>query len=170
MKLYLLSAIAVMLLAAGCSESQPASGFESYPAPKPGEPAPDFTKTDTAGQRVTLSQYRGKVVLLDFWATWCGPCIVAMPDLMDRWERFRNRDFIILGVSLDSDPSQWRGFIRTNNIDWVNVLDTNPNAISRRYNVGGIPMTYLIGRDGKIIAAANYIENIDELIEDALEE
>lgn len=168
MQRHLISAIALLLLASGCSDIPSSPGGDTPGSPNVGESAPDFTKTDTAGRAISLSQFRGKVVLIDFWATWCGPCISAFPDLQARWNRFKGRDFMVLGISLDSDPGAWRTFLRDNRVEWANVLDTRPDAVYSRYQVTAIPMTYLIGRDGKVIAAANYIENIDDLIEGAL--
>ncbi|HVK03454.1 MAG TPA: TlpA disulfide reductase family protein, partial [Armatimonadaceae bacterium] len=102
----------------------------------------------------TLADLKGKVVLVDFWATWCGPCVAEMPKVREVYRRHRNAGFEIVGVSLD-DPEQGEKmakFVRENQMNWPQVHDKTRD-ISKRYGVTAIPVTYLVGRDGKIIAA-----------------
>jgi peroxiredoxin len=123
-----------------------------------GDQAPDFTLPDTSGAPVSLAKYRGKVVLLDFWASWCGPCLVKLPDVRSIWEKYRDRDFVILSVSVDYTTAAWKAFIAKEHLDWVHVYDDQKSLYGAiaRYNVGGIPDMYLIDREGKVASSRMY--------------
>jgi peroxiredoxin len=167
--------LVMLLLVAACADTPTKNSdpltpeYDPNAAPEVGKMAPDFVKKDTSGTSVSLKQFRGKVVLIDFWATWCGPCVASLPELQKHWQKFNNRNFMVLSVSLDYDPAEWRSFINAYRIGWVNLLDTESGgSVTQLYNVDAIPMTLLVGRDGKIIAADHYIDNLDSLIEQAL--
>ncbi len=167
---HLLSALLLGLAVAGCvsAPADTTSPPTVYgPIPRIGEIAPDFTQNDTSDHPLTLSQFRGKVVLIDFWASWCGPCLSAIPKFKDIWSRYRNRDFALLRVSLDNNLESWRRAIRANNLDWYHTSDGQfwNNAVAVRYGVTGIPHAILLDKSGKVIA----IDSFDyQLIEDAL--
>ena len=114
------------------------------------EPAPDFTFTTVTGERQRLSDLEGKVVLLNFWATWCAPCLAEIPDLMALQEEFGADDFVVLGVSVDNLPEEdIRAFAETFALNYPIVLDKGP--ISEAY--GGaysLPTTFVIDRSGQI--------------------
>ncbi len=157
-----------LALLSGCGEAPYVA-----PAVTPvgiGGTAPNLTQSDTAGKSVSLSDFRGKVVLLDFWATWCQPCRNAIPGLKATLNRFRDRDFAIVSVTLDDDLGAWRSFIAQNSMDWTHLTDGKgqANAAVSLYSLSSIPMTYLIDKNGKIIAAGSYIDGRDDLIEEAL--
>lgn len=118
-----------------------------------GSIAPSFTAADTAGRPVALYDFRGKVVLIDFWATWCAPCIADLPSLKERWERYRDQNFVIVGVSLDTNLDQWRSFLRDEAIDWVNIAEGKmwDSEIAARYKLDAIPASYLLDRNGRIM-------------------
>jgi cytochrome c biogenesis protein CcmG, thiol:disulfide interchange protein DsbE len=119
-------------------EKEPASGL-----------APDFTLKSFDGQEITLSQLKGKVVLLDFWATWCGPCKESIPHLIQLYKNYRERGFELVGMNVDKGDGQVvRRFILSMDIPYPVV--TAPEEVVRSYRVTGIPAAFLIDKDGKI--------------------
>lgn len=144
----------LLLAAAGCADTATDPDNTSGLPPRVGDIAPNFTQNDTSGNAVSLSAFRGKVVLLDFWATWCGPCVRVEPELKDIWGRHKAENFMIVSVSLDYDLGSWRTFISENKLDWAHVADAKGwnNAVAQRYGVTAIPQMYLIGTDGKILS------------------
>jgi|GEM_PF-752315 len=132
---------------------------------------------DLAGKPVDLAQYRGKVLLLDFWATWCGPCVSSLPHLKQVYEKYHDRGFDILAISLDMDAQQLKQFIEQERLPWRQVWDNQglPNAQNpfggpntRRYNLTGIPATFLIDRDGKIVRTTLTASSLEEAVVRAL--
>ncbi len=119
----------------------------------PGSFAPDFTCTDLQGKPVSLSDFRGKVVYLDMWATWCGPCRLEIPHAITLEEEFRNDDIVFLAVSLDDSEKEWRDFIKKKKMTGVHVISKGnfSSDVAQLYNVKGIPQYFIIGRDGKIV-------------------
>ena len=130
-------------------ELSSASGTGSRPSLHPfvNKPAPDFQVMDIRGEALTLTQYRGQVVLLDFWATWCGPCIAEMPNVKRTYETHRNRKFQIIGISLDSSRAPLDAYIQGAGIEWRQYLDSR-GQISSLYGVRAIPSTFLIDGAG----------------------
>ncbi len=118
--------------------------------------APDFTLTTPDGKKVSLSQFRGKVLLLDFWATWCGPCLREMPNVIEIYKRYHSKGLEILGVSLDEEKSadKWRQMIKDRGMNWNHgsSLQGWDCPVARLFNVTAIPRMYIIDKDGKIIA------------------
>lgn len=119
----------------------------------PGNPAPDFTMTDIDGQEVSLSDFRGKVVYLDFWASWCGPCMREMPYFRELKERMADQeDLVYLYISIDTDQQAWRNAVERNHITGVHLnTPGRERGVPALYNVKWIPTFFLIGRDGNII-------------------
>jgi thiol-disulfide isomerase/thioredoxin len=111
--------------------------------------APDFSLKSFDGREITLSQLRGKVVLLDFWATWCGPCKESIPHLIQLYKNYRERGFELVGMNVDkSDGDTVRRFVRSMDIPYPVV--TASEDVVRSYRVTGIPVTILIDKEGKI--------------------
>ena len=121
-----------------------------------GSAAPDFTMNDVDGKPVKLSDFRGKWVLLDFWASWCKPCRRENPNLVSAYKEFSDKGFTILGVSLDKpeDKEKWLEAIKTDGLSWTQVSDLKAwdNEAAKLYDVNAIPMNFLINPEGKIIA------------------
>ncbi|MEI6613324.1 MAG: TlpA disulfide reductase family protein [Chrysiogenales bacterium] len=115
---------------------------------------PDFEAKDITGQTVKLSDFKGKVVLLDFWATWCPPCRVEIPNLLVINRKFKSKKFILISVSLDRDLLAARKFVKDKEMDWVHIIDLEAGRkIATLYQVEYIPSTFLINRDGKMEAS-----------------
>ena len=131
-----------------------------------GKPAIDFTQNDTAGVPVKLSSFRGKYVLLDFWASWCGPCREENPNLVKAYNKYHNKGFEILGVSLDQEngKEKWLTAIHKDGLNWTHVSDLKfwNNAVAKAYGVGAIPQNFLIDPQGKIIAKGLRGEALDK--------
>lgn len=168
-RLLVFTLLAVLLFAAfGCSgegEAPEARRDEAAedvasiePAPEGGDVGPreglyppPFTLPDLDGNQVSLSDFEGKVVVLDLWATWCGPCKVEIPYLVQLYEEFKDDGLVVVGVGLDQGgDSILRPFVEKENVTYT-VLVGN-RSVSQAYNVTGIPTTFMIGRDGRIYA------------------
>lgn len=121
-----------------------------------GSPAPEFALNDVNGQPVKLSDFRGKYVLLDFWASWCGPCRRENPNLVKAYDAYKDKGFTILGISLDKpgDKDKWLEAIRKDGLRWTQVSDLKAweSEVAKLYEVNAIPMNFLISPEGKIIA------------------
>jgi len=120
-----------------------------------GQAAPDFTQNDTLEKPVSLSSFRGKYVLVDFWASWCGPCRAENPNLIKAYNRFKGKNFVILGVSFDREGAKerWMKAIHDDHLLWTQVSDLKgwDNDAGKLYNVKSIPENFLVDPNGKII-------------------
>jgi len=116
-----------------------------------GQHAPDFTLEDLEGQSYTLSELKGKVVLLDFWATWCRPCVVSIPHLNELNSRFQEKEFLLLGINVDryKSKSSLKRFAEQYEIDYP-VLPDKDEKVAARYRAFALPTSFLINREGKI--------------------
>lgn len=119
-----------------------------------GKVAPDFAAVDTSGKEIHLSDFHGKYVLLDFWASWCGPCRRETPNLTKGFADYQNKNFTILSFSVDENPEDWKKALTEDHYIWQNVRDlpSEHGSVPKKYNVSAIPTNYLIDPQGKIIA------------------
>jgi peroxiredoxin len=139
--------MALLLLSTGCGVG---SGLS------PGNRALEFSAMDLEGTQINLSEYRGKVVLLDFWATWCPGCVIQMPHLKSLYDKYHGDGFEIIGISADTDLQVLKEYVRRAGIQWPQILDParKETRIAELYRAYLLPTTYLIDRDG-VIRAVN---------------
>lgn len=131
-----------------------------------------FSGTDTAGKPISLAAYKGKVVLVDFWATWCGPCVGEVPNVVRVYNKYKAKGFNVIGVSLDreNDKNRLLAFTKENAMPWPQIYDGKfwEAALAKAYGVQSIPFTLLIGRDGKIAAVGARGEELEPAVLAAL--
>ncbi|WP_430816651.1 redoxin domain-containing protein [Carboxylicivirga sp. RSCT41] len=117
-----------------------------------GAVAPDFTLNTPAGEAVSLSSFKGKYVLVDFWASWCQPCRKENPNVVKAYKAFNSKGFEVLSVSVDRDEAAWKKAIVEDGLTWTQVLATEESGVAEAYAIQSIPSTFLLDQEGKIIA------------------
>jgi len=159
----------VLCFALSCSKAD-VSQYHP-PAPEVGNIAPDFRLKDPAGREIALSSYKGKVVLVEFWASWCPPCRATVPELIDLQNKYKDKGFTVLGLSIDADSdavSVVEQFSRSNRINYP-LLIANDDVI-KSYNIASIPVSFLIDRSGKIADIhMGYVDNLGRKLSGQIE-
>jgi peroxiredoxin len=131
---------------------------------------PDFTQNDVNGKPFTLSSLRGKFVLVDFWASWCGPCRAENPNIVKAFNKYKSKNFTVLGVSLDQDKAKWLEAIKKDGLAWSHVSDLKywNNAVATQFGIQSIPASFLIDPAGKIVARDLRGADLDKFLESNL--
>ncbi|MDD3625971.1 MAG: TlpA disulfide reductase family protein [bacterium] len=137
-----------------------------------GEPIIEYTAKDTEGKDFSFNEYKGKVLLLDFWASWCGPCVGEMPNVIGVYEKYHSQGFEIVGVSLDSKLESMNKFIAENKMPWRQIADGKgwDAAFAKYYNIRSIPATFLIDKKGIIRYMNLRREDLGTAVEELLKE
>jgi len=143
--------------------------YESIKNVAIGQPAPNFKIQDSKGKWVHLSDFKGEFVLIDFWASWCAPCRASNPELVKVYETFQNRNFTILGISVDKDKKRWINAIEKDRLPWINVSNLKGwDEVSDLYGVKAVPQNFLIDPEGIIIDKNIEVEEIMDKLDKVL--
>ncbi len=145
-----------MVAAPGCTSSAQSienGQVELSQAPEVGRLAPDFTLTDLEGNSVTLSDFRGTVVFLNFWATWCPPCRAEMPEIEAVYQEYKNQDVMVIGIDLLEAENEVRQFVQQGGYGWTFVIDTT-GEVANNYGVTAIPTSFFLDKEGIIRAVS----------------
>ena len=144
--------------------------FDKYDAKRKmvGKPAPDFTVPDIEGNSFTLKDYHGKVVLLDFWATTCGPCIREMSNVKRIYDSYKDRGFEVIGISLDGDESDMQNFLAKCQLPWRQIFNGEDGHLKKLFGIRGIPSLWLIDREGKVISYKSRGYKLRKLVDEAV--
>jgi len=166
LKSLLLLSVALLLPAVASAqtpETVAAPSAASRPGPKPGDLAPDFTVIGPDGRELKLSDFRGKLVLLDIWATWCGPCIASMPHNSQLAEKFADKDLVVLAVCASDTRAAYDGWVKRNAAKYKFLTAFDPagregwpdSVFNKQYGVSGFPTLFLIDREGRIVGTTS---------------
>lgn len=142
-----------------------------YSQPPVGSKAPDIALPDANGQVIKLSSLQGKVVLLDFWASWCGPCRRSNGNTLSVYNQYKDKGFEVFGVSIDENKRAWENAVRQDKMMWVQVIDTKAgtgNELTQTWNLQYIPSTFLIDKEGKIVAVAPEKDELEKWLKKLL--
>jgi peroxiredoxin len=139
-------------------------------ASKVGATAPDFTLNDVNGNPVTMSTVKGKLKIIDFWASWCGPCRLNNPALKKLYDEYHSRGLEIIGVSLDHNKANWEKAIEKDGLEWINVssLKAWDCEVAKMYDVKGVPALYILDKNNRIIATGLRGEQLKAFIQEQL--
>ena len=131
---------------------------------------PDFNEKDLSGKPLSIANYKGKVVLLDFWATWCGPCRAELPNVIKTYQKYHGKGFEIIGISLDQDKTKLTSFTKDRDMTWPQYFDGQGwgNKLAQKYGVNSIPATFLLDDSGKIIGSNLRGEDLETAVSKAL--
>ena len=138
-----------------------------------GKPITDFSTTDFDGNPISLQEYRGKVVLLDFWAVWCGFCILEMPNVKRVYNTYKDEGFDVIGISIDDEEPKLRDYIKKNDLPWRQIYSGKPwtkDPLAQQYDITGVPEQWLIDREGKLISHRARGKDLERFVVEALKD
>jgi thiol-disulfide isomerase/thioredoxin len=160
----LLIFLLISMCLVSCTKSD--TGTEKLSPSQTAGMAPDFVLKDIEGKDIQLSRFKGKMVVLEFWATWCPPCKATIPELIAMQEKYAGKGLVVLGISIDEGgdlASKLSAFSKANKINYPILLGSE--EVSRAYGIMSVPATFLIGKDNKIITEyKGYVDNLEALI------
>lgn len=136
--------------------------------PPVGSIAPDISLPNEQGELINLSSLKGKVVLLDFWASWCGPCRKSNRGMVNLYNQYKDKGLEVYGVSIDANKKAWTKAVQQDNIAWLQVIDikaANGNKLTQTWNLRYIPSTFLIDKEGKIVAGNLQHDELEKWLE-----
>ena len=149
--------LAAICISLQCLAQQPAVGTA----------APDIKLPDTKGKSIKLSSLKGKVVVLDFWASWCGPCRRSIPDLKTIYQKYKDKGLEVYAVSLDTEKKDWEKAITEDATSWLHVIDMD-NAVAKKWKIEYIPNTYLLDKNGNVVSVNANHAALEQQIEHLL--
>ncbi len=133
--------------------------IQALNAIKPGNVAPEFTLKNPAGEEFSLASLKGKYVILDFWASWCGPCRASIPGVKELYAKYKDKGLEIVGVSCDRNPEDWKKALEEEQLPWINLIDVqDADRAATKYAVHYIPSMFLLDQEGKMIGKMNHDE------------
>lgn len=139
----------------------------AWAQPKAGAKSPEIALPAATGSIVKLSSLQGKVVLIDFWASWCGPCRNSMPALKQVYKKYKDKGLEIYGISLDQNPAAWTKAVKEDQTTWLHVIDKE-GATAGKWGIQYIPTSFLLDKQGKIVAVNPEHEELTKLLEKML--
>ena len=131
-----------------------AASYTAYAQPKIGEKVPEIRLKDVNDSAISLSQYKGKYVLIDFWASWCGPCRQANRSMVSFYNRQKKNGFEVYSISIDENKDDWKRAIKADRMPWTHVLDAGgwESSLAKAWKIEMIPASFLLGPDGAVVA------------------
>ena len=151
---FIILTIALLVGACTLSMAEEKRAQDRFPDLVVGQPFPALSGTTVDGKEVSLAAYKGKVVLVDFWATWCGPCVGELPNVKAAYDKYHGKGFEVLAVSLDQSKAELTEFITAEKVPWPQIFDGKGwgNAVAKQFKIRSIPAAFLIDREGRLVA------------------